>query len=210
MNLNMQNSEKRSAGQTLTEVMLAAIFLATGGLVIYAASANMMKGEAWKAERIFAQGALRDMVEVFSAFDYCELQKAIDPGSKLGITDNEDATVEKALANDALQASMEADNSPLTALKFESFFPMGHVGATGEETKPIVKTKAEMLADPVYKAYHDTKARLDLRRAVLFKDEGLTRAIVTCVVRFKATSGQPVTLKMPFVVFKLEAGVACP
>ena len=192
----------RLSGQTLTEVMLAAIFLATGGLVIYQTSVNMMKNESWKADRVFAQGALRDMVEVFSTFDYCELQHTV--AKKIDINTSDEAVIQQALADDSLQQSFEADSTPMPPLKFESFFVMG------DKDKPVVKTKDEMLADPIYKAYVDTKARMNLRRAVVFKDENLTRAIVVCVVKFTATDGHPVIMKMPFVTFNTLAPDPCP
>lgn len=185
----------RRTGQTLIEVMLAAIFLATGGLLIYQASSSMMKTEAWKSERLFAQGALRDLVEVCSALDYCELTADRPYWKKLAnLTDPEEAAITELVTKEDYQKKFEADDSPLTALRFESFFLM-------DKEKPIVKTRAEMEQDPVYKAYLATKDRIKLKRAIVVKDDG-ARAIVVCAVEFQATSSQTVRLKMPLVAFK--------
>lgn len=193
---------RRFAGQTLTEVMLAAIFLATGGLVVYSASVNMMKGEAWKADRVYGQAALRDLVEVFSAFSYCDVQKVAS--RKIGWNDPEDVAITAAFEDKDVQKNFELDTSPLTALKFESFF------ALDKDDKPIVKTPTEMAKDPIYKTYRDTFERLELKRAVVFKDDPQTRGIVICAIRFKATSGQAVVLKMPFVTFFRPGTEVCP
>ena len=191
-------SNKR--GQSLTDVLLAAVFLATGGLVIYASNMRAAQGEAWKAERIFAQAELRNLVEVFSIYSYTELQKATDIVKVISINDNEDVEAEKSFNDPRLQEIFEKDSSNLPALKYQSFFTMKK-DPTSDGDVPIVKTKAEMLTDEVYKTYLSKKDAIELKRAIIFKDDSTKRAIVVCAVRFKASTGQTVVLKMPFTIF---------
>jgi hypothetical protein len=198
----------RRLAQTLAEVMLAVVFLATGGLVIYSAAVRSMQDAGWEADRVFAQGMLRDLIEVYSHQEYCKLEKgsALVPGvdSTIPLGTSDEASRALAIANGAgFQDAFDDEKAYLRPLQYPSFF----------KNPDTPKTKAEMDADPLYKEYRDTLRRIDAKRIVLFQKDtsgGKTQsAVITCYVFFKAANGASVTLKGSTVIFNPD-DTPCP
>lgn len=199
-----QKSIRRRFAQTLAEVLLAVVFLSTGGLVIYSAAVRSMQDAGWEADRVFAQGLLRDLIEVYGAQEFCALDSTafplpgLDSTIPLGTADEASKALQLA-SRSGFQEGFDDEAAALRPLQYTSFFK--------DPSQP--KTRAEMEADPLYKEFRDTMRRTECKRIVLFQKDTsggkTTSAVLTAYVFFKAANGASVTLKSSTVVFKKTA-----
>lgn len=190
----------RRLAQTLAEVLLAVVFLSTGGLVVYSAVVRSMGDAEWEADRVFAQGLLRDLLEVYGSQDFCALDSTasplpgLDSSVPLG-TPDEEAKAAQLASRTGFQDGFDDETRELRPLQYPSFFK--------DPSQP--KSKAEMEADPLYKEYRETMRRIDCKRIVLFQKDTsggkTTSAVLTAYVFFKA-GDKRITVKASTVIFK--------
>jgi hypothetical protein len=170
----------RRHGQSFVEVLIALLFLGTGGIVIYTASQRSLGEAEWSSEHVFADGVLREMVEAYRRVGYCDL--ALHRAEVK-------ATADLALTND-VQAEIENQNPIFTAQAF---------------VNPAAPTTTTTANDPIWREYADTIRALKLKRIVLFKelDASKGEGLVTCMVRWNSRAGPVVTIQQSFPVYRL-------
>jgi hypothetical protein len=206
----MNEVRRRSRGQTLAEILLAVVFLATGGLVIYSSAVRSMQGAGWEADRVFGQGLLRDLLEVYGALDFCQLEDMTKPVPGLRATTMGDPAEEENARKIASEAGFQDQfedtqaSSPVRPLQYPSFFQ--------DPTKP--QTKEEMEAkDPIYKEYRATMRRIEAKRVVLWKKDTSGgkkgSGVLSAYVFFTAANGAKVVLRGHTIVFH-EGKDPCP
>ena len=205
----MQSKSVRSRGQTLTEVLIAVIFLATGGLVVYSSVIRSMGEAEWEADKVFAQGMLRDLVETYGAVDWIDFNPANDKlaGVIYDIPLNDPQQDDKALKECSAGKFQDAitDDTPmgltmdgtdtggnLTPLQWRSFLRTD----SDLKTFPAGDTKAGLEKDPAHKMYQEylaTIRRIEAKRCVLFQKDTNNSAVLTCYVFY--TTGNTKTFQ---------------
>jgi hypothetical protein len=211
-NVNVR-SRPRRPGQSLAEILIAVIFLATGGLVVYSSTIKSVSDAGWEADRVFAQGLLRDLVETYSAVEWCEFDPANAklPGVVYDIPlndPNEDQRALQECSSPSFQSAIIEDTpfpgpddpaatgQNLTPLQWRSFL---RTDVKFEDEKST-DTKDQLEKDPAHKVYQEylgTINRIGAKRCVAFRQDPANpgSAVVTCFIFYKAANGVAVTLK---------------
>jgi hypothetical protein len=175
-------------GQSFVEVLIAVLFLGTGGLVIYTASTRSLGEAEWSSEHVFADGVLRDLVEAYRRVGYCDLAL-----HRAEVKASPDQSV-----GDDVQAAIEAQNFIFQAPAFLS---------------PASASTTTTASDPVWKEYNDTIRVLKLKRIVLFKETDPANGVgvVTCMVRWHSRAGPVIDVQQSFPVYRVgDPTIPCP
>jgi hypothetical protein len=172
------NECKRNAF-SLVEILVCIAVLGTGGITLYSAAGGASHEAAWGAERVFAEGLARDLVETYRQLDYCALKSRpeVKP-SEAAVTAADLATIEQMEVLSATSLRQADAGDPAAAAP-----------------------------DAVSDEYTRMLGSLKVERMVLFEEVDAESAVATCIVKWKSRSGRPQRIERRFGVVR-RAGCA--
>jgi len=168
---------RRIRGVGLIEVLIAVVFVATGGLAIYTSSMQLQRESVWGSEKILIEGMLSDLVEFCRSQDFEVLKTFPTPGQPMG----PDQT---ALINDH------------AALNAASYF------ITSDPSNP--PPQADLDADPFVTEFNARFQMLQIKRTISFEEKPAAsgRGVVTCRIDYKSQTGPTIKRERRLVIYK--------
>jgi prepilin-type N-terminal cleavage/methylation domain-containing protein len=168
------NFAKRRAF-SMVEMMVCMAVLGSGSLALFSASSGTVKEASWSAERVFAEGLARDLVETYRQLDYCALKNRPEVKPTEDAITPEDLTTIKQLEALSITSTLTSD-----------------AGADASGS-----------ADTLSAEYSRMLQSLQVERMVLLEERDPGESVVlTCIVKWRSRTGQAQRIERRFAVVR--------